>query len=188
MKRLIWLGLLAAGMLAGPLSADDKDKKADGNVVDLSGVKAPVPAEWKEEKPSNFLRFKQFKLAKAKDDANDGELIIFKGLGGSVKDNVQRWKDDFKPPKGKKAEDLSKVTEMKVADLDATYVEVEGIYLFKTRPRDPSEKPQERPDHRLLGVILEVDSTPYQIRLIGPAKTVEQYKKGFDDWLKALKK
>ena len=28
---------------------------------------------------------------------------------------------------------------------------------------------------------------PYQIRLTGPAATVEHYKKGFDEWVKGFK-
>jgi hypothetical protein len=44
-----------------------------------------------------------------------------------------------------------------------------------------------RPNYRTVKVILETKKGPYFISLLGPAGTVAQYKKGFDDWLKALK-
>lgn len=192
-----WWALITLGLFVGlagfGLSADDKDKtkdkdkKTEGKVVELDGLKAAVPGEWKEETPGP-LRHKQFNLPKAKDDPFDGEVVIFKGLGGKVQDTVDRWtKNYFKPPKGKKTDDVAKVTEITVGGNKATLVEMEGIYLYRKRPGDPNEKPTEREDHRLVGVIFDVGNTPYQIRLIGPAKTVEQYKKGFEEWVKALK-
>jgi hypothetical protein len=39
----------------------------------------------------------------------------------------------------------------------------------------------------MLGVHFEAEKNPYHIKLIGPAKTVEHYKKGFDEWLKGFK-
>jgi hypothetical protein len=186
---LLLCGALACNSDSSESKAGDGDKKGDekGILVDLDGLKSRAPAAWKEEEPTSNLRYQQFRLPKVKDDKYDAELVIFRGIGGSVKDNVQRWKDDFRPPQGKKADDLSKVTEMKLGELNVTYVEVQGTYLFRTRPRDPNEKPQERPDYRLLGVIFSTEKNPYQIRLVGPAKTVEHYKQGFDDWLKAFK-
>jgi hypothetical protein len=185
MRHAWWVLLLSLGLAAGAPGADDK--KADkGTVVEIDGMKSTTPAEWKEETPSSNLRYAQFKLPKVKDDKQDAELVIFKGLQDTVKGNVERWQKDFLPPKDKKAEDISKVSEIKLGNKDATYVDVQGTYLFKTRPRDPNEKPQERPDYRLLGVIYEGE-TKYQIRLVGPAATVEHYKKGFDEWIKNFK-
>jgi hypothetical protein len=185
MRHAWWVLLLSLGLAAGAPGADDK--KADkGTVVEIDGMKSTTPAEWKEETPSSNLRYAQFKLPKVKDDKQDAELVIFKGIPDTVKGNIERWQKDFLPPKDKKAEDISKVSEVKLGSKDATYVDVQGTYLFKTRPRDPNEKPQERPDYRLLGVIYEGE-TKYQIRLVGPAATVEHYKKGFDEWLKNFK-
>ena len=184
MKHAWWGLLLGLGLLAW---APGLGRAADkGTVVEIDGMKSTTPAEWKEETPSSNLRYAQFKLPKVKDDKQDAELVIFKGIPDTVKGNIERWQKDFLPPKGKKADEISKVSEVKLGGKDATYVDVQGTYLFKTRPRDPNEKPQERPDYRLLGVIYEGE-TKYQIRLIGPAATVEHYKKGFDEWVKNFK-
>ncbi len=187
MKQAWWVLLLAVIAALGALSpgrAADKENK--GTVVDIDGMTSKTPASWKEETPASNLRYAQFSLPKVKDDKRDAELVIFKGIPDTVKGNIERWQKDFLPPKGKKAEDISKVTEIKLGDKDATYVDVQGTYLYKTRPRDPNEKPQQRPDYRLLGVVFE-GKTKYQIRLIGPAATIEHYKKGFDEWVKNFK-
>jgi hypothetical protein len=187
MRRTLWLVLLGLGSLA--CTTDNRTTAADdkkGTVVELDGLKSTAPADWKEEEVSSNLRFMQFKLPKVKEDKNDAEVVIFK-LGGTAKDNVQRWKDQFTPPEGKKIDDVAKVTEMKVGDVPVTYLDVSGTYKFKTRPNDPNDKGEARPNYRMVGVIFEGPKGQYQIRFVGPADTVENYKKGFDEWLKNFK-
>ena len=178
-----WGALLAVALGAGSAAGDDKK----GTVVDLDGLKSTAPAEWKDEAPANNMRFRQFKLPKVNGDKQDAELIIFKGFGGTAKANIQRWKEQFIPPAGKRIEDVSEVKEMKAGDADLTYLDVKGTYLFKARPIDPADKAERRPDYRMLAVHFEGKMNIYHIKLVGPAKTVEHYKKGFDDWLKAFK-
>ena len=43
-----------------------------------------LPAGWKEEQPTNAMRFAQYKLTKVPGDDADAELVVFKGLGGSA--------------------------------------------------------------------------------------------------------
>jgi hypothetical protein len=181
MRRAATLALLALSA-TGLRAADDK-----GVVVDLDGLKSAAPAAWKEEAPSNQMRLAQFKLPKAGDDSYDVELVIFKSLGGSAADNVARWKGQFTPPEGKTVDDVSKVTEIKIGGRDATQLDIQGTYLFKKRPFDPNEKGEKRADYRLVGVQFNGPDNVYHIRLLGPAKTVEHYKKGFDEWLKNFK-
>jgi hypothetical protein len=177
-STLVLLALAATGLRA----AADK-----GAVVDLDGLKSAAPSSWKEEAPANQMRLAQFSLPKAKGDANDAEIVIFKALGGSAADNVARWKGQFTPPEGKAIDDVSKVTQIKIAGRDATQLDVHGTYLYKKRPFDPNEKGEQRPDYRLIGIQFAGPDNVYHIRLLGPAKTVEHYKEGFDEWLKNFK-
>jgi hypothetical protein len=122
-------------------------------------------------------------------DKNDAEFVIFSfgpGQGGSAAENVKRWKGFFIPPDGKSIDDVSKVTKMKVGDVDVTYLDVQGTYKYKERPFDPNAKEELRPDYRMLGVVFEGKKT-YFFRLVGPAKTITHHKKGFEDWLKGFK-
>jgi hypothetical protein len=179
--------LLAAGALlalTAPTTAADK-----GTTVTLDGLSSKTPAEWKEETPSNKMRFAQFKLPRAKDDKEDAELIIFKGLGGGARANVKRWKEQFQPPAGKKIDDVSKVTEIKIGDSDATRLDVSGTYLYNPAPFNPRSKTVPRPGYRMIAIyFVGPKDNPYQIKLTGPARTIEQHQKAFDSWVKGFKK
>jgi hypothetical protein len=186
MRLLHWLGLCLAIGFCGSWN-DAKAEEKTGPVIEFDGLKSAAPAAWKEEKPASKMRYKQFRLPKIGDDKADAELLIFRGLTGSAKENVQRWKNQFQPPAGKKIDDVAKVTELKISGAEATLLDIMGSYLFKTRPFDADEKPEVRADYRMLAVQFEATKTIYHIKLVGPAKTVEHYQKGFDEWLKAFK-
>jgi hypothetical protein len=190
MQRIMGFVVLAFVALAcnsaGESTAAD-DKQTKGATITLDNLKSQAPADWKKEEPSNRMRYVQFRLAKKGDDKEDAELIIFKGLGGSARDNVKRWKDQFQPPEGKTIDDVAKVEEMKIGGHPATYLDVHGTYLFKFPPFDPNAKTVRKPHYRMLAVHFEGPDNNYHIKLTGPAHTVEAYKKGFDDWLKNFK-
>jgi hypothetical protein len=191
MRRLLGfvvLAFLAAACSpsAGESNADDKDK-GKGVIADLDGLKSTTPGAWKEETPSNNMRYMQFRLPKKGGDKSDAELVIFKGLGGGSKANVKRWKEQFAAPKGKSIDDVAKVTDIKLGGRDAVYVDIQGTYLSSSQPFNPRAKKEEKPEYRMLAIYFDGPRDPYQIKLTGPAKTVEAYKKGFDDWLKNFK-
>jgi hypothetical protein len=194
MQRIsAWLGgvtpLLVAWLVLGSPPVADPASAADnkGAVVTLDGLKSQAPGDWKEEAPTNRMRFQQFRLPKKGNDSDDAELIIFKGLGGSAQANIKRWKDQFAPPEGKTIDDVAKVEEIKIGDKPATYLDVQGTYLFRFPPFDPNAKIQRKPHYRMLAVHFEGPQNIYHIKLTGPAKTIEAYKGGFDDWLKNFK-
>jgi hypothetical protein len=188
MRRAVSFVVLAFGVLAfSSVPSESRAKDDKGTVVDLDGLRSTAPAAWKEEPPANKMRFGQFKLPKHKDDTADAELVIFKGLGGTPKQNLERWKAQFTPPKGKTIDDVAKVEEFKVSGCAVTYLDISGTFKFKERPFDPNAKEELRPDYRMLAVHFDGKKDVYHIKLTGPAKTVEMYKKGFDEWLKAFK-
>ncbi len=191
MRRLI--GFMVLAFLAAACSpsasesnAADGDKEKDkGTVVDLDGSKSTTPGEWKQEKPASTMRWLQFRLAKKGDDKEDAELVIFKGLGGGTKANVERWKGQFVPPEGKTIDDVTEIKEIKIGDRPATYVDIRGTY--KPLALRPGAKAQMKPNYRMLAIYYDGPGNEYQIKLTGPAKTVEAYKKGFDEWVKNFK-
>jgi hypothetical protein len=190
MKRALWLVPLCLAGLAWGFSfrgagAADKDDK--GTVVELDGVSSRTPASWKEEAPSNQMRLAQFKLPKVKDDKEDAQLVIFKGISGTAQANIDRWKGQFQPPEGKTVDDVAKVAEMKVGDATVSSLDIHGTYLDKFPPFAPNAKVIKRPGYRMLAVQFDAKANPYHIKLWGPADTVEHYKQGFDEWLKNFK-
>jgi len=185
--RLLFAATLTVA-LATLVSAQDKK----GILVELAGMKSTTPADWKEEAPSNKMRFMQFKIPKAEGDSDDAELALFKTPGGgSVQANLERQEKKFEIPAGKKAEDVIKTEKFKMGTNDAIFQDIKGTYLKKSAPFDPNAKATREADYRQLYVIFESKegeaTTLYSMYLIGPAKTVEKHKKGFEEWVKSFK-
>jgi hypothetical protein len=183
MKHRMFIALAALVIASSAALAGDK-------TVTLDGLKSDVPASWKMQEPSNKFRAYQFAVPKAAGDKEDAELVIFyfgAGSGGSVNDNIKRWKGMFQPPEGKSIDDVSKVEKFKVGAVELTYLDVQGTYLSKFPPFDPNAKVTKKDNYRRLGVVFASENGPYFITLTGPGRTVEANKKAFDDWLKAFK-
>jgi hypothetical protein len=185
MRRILFLAGLALTTLAFTATADDAPK---GGSIDIDGMSSKTPAGWVKETPSNRMRFAQFRLPKAKGDKEDAELIIFKGLGGSAKANIERWKKQFLPPEDKKIDDVAKVSDIKIGGHEASLLDVSGTYLYNPAPFNPKSKTERRPNYRMLAIHFEGPKDVYHIKLTGPAKTIERHKKEFDAWIKGFKK
>ena len=183
MRHAAWLAApaLAAVLMCGATSGSAADDPK-GTEVDLDGLKATTPADWKKTEPSNQFRWMQFAVPKAKGDADDAELAISKGLGGGADANVARWKGAFKPPSGKSIDDAAKVGDITIGGVKATYLDVSGTYTVPF-----AKTPDVRPDYRMLAIYYEGKDNVYTFKLVGPAATVDAAKKGFEDWLKAFK-
>src|SRR5262249_41145844 len=177
---------VAALVALNGLTADDK-----GTVVEVAGLKSTTPADWKAEPPSTksvVPRLHTFKLAKAAGDPEDAELAIFLTPGGgTIQQNLDRHIAKFEPPAGKKAEDIRKQDKLKVGGLDAAYLDIQGTYLKKFPPFDPNAKVTKVENYRELYVVFETKDGLASFVLLGPAKTVEQHKKAFDEWVKNFK-
>ena len=171
MRQAAWLmGFLFVA------TANAADKEV---VVEIDGIKSKAPADWKAEEPASKLRVAQFAVPGT---GGMADLGIFKA-GGGIKPNVDRWKSQFKAADGKELE--FKMEEIMIAGRKATYVDLSGTY---NPPQfDPKFKGAARPEFRLLAIYLDGKDDSYQIKLLGPAKTVEAQKKAFDGWIKAFK-
>src|SRR4051812_24921505 len=90
------LAVVAVGLLA--LGADDPTRE-----IRAGGVTFSVPRSWKSEEPSSRMRLAQIKVGPEKGDDEAAELAIFAfpGGGGTVQQNLDRWKGQFKAEGGK---------------------------------------------------------------------------------------
>lgn len=184
-------GIAAAATIAvvcsliGAPARSDVQIEQKGTMIDFDGLCSRTPASWKQETPTNPMRLMQFTLPKVASDAYDAELVIYQSMDGISTQKIERWKGQFIPPEGKSLDDVATVTFMKVATAEITYLDVYGTYKY--RDQSLGTKEEQRPSFRLIGVVFASKGSPYHIRLVGPAKTIAQYKKGFDDWLLAFR-
>jgi hypothetical protein len=189
MRYLPCLALCGVALLScsAPSAAGGKKDDPKGRMVVIDGLKSLTPADWLKEKPANRLRSHQFRLQKAKGDKDDAELAVSPAQRGTPAQNLKRWQDMFEPPAGKTIEEASRVENFKIGAVKVAYLDVHGTYLKLSRPLAPKNTAVPLPNYRMLAVFFETPEGSHFIRMIGPAATVEQHKKGFDGWLKAFK-
>src|SRR5579872_5008458 len=88
----------------------------EGALVEIDGLKSRAPADWAAVETNSPMRKAQLKVG-------DAELTVFyfgKGQGGSVEQNLERWKKMFQP-----AED-SKVDTLTIGGHKATVLDIRG--------------------------------------------------------------
>src|SRR5437588_222102 len=91
MTRLLWVVAAALCICYSGTAGDNK-----GTVVTLDGLKSRTPANWKMQPAKSKMRAYQFDVPRIEDDKKDAEVIVFffgTGSGGSVEDNLKRWKE-----------------------------------------------------------------------------------------------
>lgn len=182
------MSIVLSGFLAfaGWSTAADPDEPT---LVVLDSYASKAPADWIKQKPANRLRKYEFHIEPVEGEAHSSEISILPNFGGSTESKHTRWKADIIPPSGKTIDEVSTVRKFTVADkLEAVSLDVTGTWVFKERPFDPKSKPEQRPDYRVIWVILNTDRDSYQIRFAGPQQTVEKHKKAFDEWLNGFTK
>lgn len=155
--------------------------------VTLSGLSAVPPAEWKAEKPDNLLRSHQFKLPSGDEGFADAEVNVSPKASDDVEKYFGRWKDQYTPPDGKTADDVTKISELTVGGAKVHILDVTGTWKYKERPFDPRSKLQTLPEYRTVWVIVVGKEDTTHIRMSGPQGVVGKYYPGFEKWLKALK-
>ncbi|MFO0850232.1 MAG: hypothetical protein U0871_16995 [Gemmataceae bacterium] len=150
--------------------------------VEIAGLKATPPEGWKVKPlPGGSMRLMQFTVPKAAGDAVDAEVAVFAlSASGTAEQNLKRQLDKFLDDNRKEVRATTKF-----GAIDATYQDVTGT--FKKKPFQAAEKFTPVPDYRQLYVLFEKDGKQYYLWLLGPAKTVDKHKKGFEDWLKSFK-
>ena len=169
----------ACALIAGG-AAPAQDKK--GTPVELAGMKSATPAGWTEKPlPPNSMRQIQFVVRKAEGDAEDAEVAVFRlPNSGTVEQNLKRQLDKF-VAEGRK----DKTDKIKVGPIEATYQDVTGTFMQKPFPMAQKFTPKK--DWRQIYVVFEKGDDQYYVWLLGPQKTVEKHKAGFDEWLKNFK-
>jgi hypothetical protein len=167
--RLAGLLLLAAGAGAADTAA---------------GVSWTAPAGWTKG-PDRPMRAATYSVPPAAGDTTAGECAVNffgAGQGGSVQDNIDRWKGQFQDRDGKQA--VAKVGTRTVRGLKITTVDTSGTYSGMGGPMVTS--PRSVPNYRLLGAIVEAPGGNVFIKLTGPANTIASNAAKFDQLLASL--
>ncbi|MGH9441075.1 MAG: hypothetical protein ACRD16_02250 [Thermoanaerobaculia bacterium] len=202
MKRSLTLVLAAAALLscrkrepspqvmmipshqesASPGASPEASTGPEGS-VEVAGVSFSAPAQWRRETPSSPMRAAQFSLPGAGNE-KDGLFVVYffgGGQGGSVEENIRRWKGQFADSSGRPAE--GSVRTDRRNGLPVTIVMAAGTYSSGL-PMGPSAP---EPNSELWGAIVEGPQGNVFFKATGPKSTIERSKAGFETVLASLK-
>ena len=190
MKKLILVALIfTLGCNSKPKTEDQPKEKTDTmpkmENMASSEVTFTAPDGWLAEVPSNPMRKSQYRLP---GPAGDAELAVFNfpGTGGSVDANLDRWYGQFKQSDGGNTKDKVVSESKEVNGLKVTVVYVTGIYL---KPRDASMMGgpvDEMANYAMRAAIVETANGPWFYKAVGPQKTVDNWKKAFDEMVSSF--
>ncbi len=139
----------------------------------------PKPAAWSWQKPTMQFRTLQYAVPAKDGTGAAAELIfsVFKGDGGPVQANIDRWAGQFRGADGSPVKPETSSTE--VSGLKITRVELKGSYagMGAAAPR---------PGQAQSAAIVEAPGTTVFIRLLGPEATVDAARPEFDALVKGI--
>ncbi len=146
---------------AMPDGAAAQTVENDGK-LDLDTMHFTVPKAW-IPKPHSQMLLAEFAVPKAEGDEQDGRLTVSQA-GGTLKANVDRWKNQFS-----KKLDKDAVKSDDIGGIKVTLVDFSGTFDDARGMMGPSV---ERPDYRLIGAVFGSEGALTFIKCSGPAKTM----------------
>lgn len=169
-----------------PISGGGSANPAAPSPTDL---KYESPADWKPQPPASSMRKAQFILPRADGDAEDAELIVFyfgKGEGGSVAENLARWRGMLTKPDGSPIADSDAGHETFEANgMKVTLLDVRGRYAPSAMPGMAKVAPRE--DYRMLAAVVETPNGPWFFKAVGPAGTIVKHREAMITMLKSAR-
>jgi hypothetical protein len=176
--RATWTFALALSLACGTLVAQESRPARPRGTrpveKTVSGIRFTPPADagWLEVPVTSDMRAAAYIIPHAEADAEDAELVVFffRGQGGSVEDNLNRWFAQLQQPDGRPSSEVAEVTRREVNGFPVHEVDLTGTYVAETRPG--SGQRVNKPGTRLLGAIVETPAGPFFLKLVGPDATV----------------
>lgn len=155
------------------------DAPAD-RTIKAGSFSLQAPDSWKREKPRSRIIEHEFSVPAEEGEEGAGRITMMFS-GGTLDDNIDRWKGQFKL-----LDKAKEVEKHKIADLHIHLVDLTGTYIDKPAPVAPGV---DREGYRMLGAIIEMDDGKnYFVKFYGPKKTVGAHADEFKKLLDSLKK
>ncbi len=172
-----------AGPAANPTPAPDpaltREVVISGEIVSemLAELSVSVPKEWVKQTPSSPMRLAQWGVP---GPAGPASLTVFRfaGGGGSVADNVERWKMQIHSDP---AAPVPEVKQRSAGTLTVSTLDLQGDYLAPEMSKRSGDV--DILGARMLVAVVEGSGDALYLKLIGPRDTVTPW---LDAWSTAL--
>ena len=174
---LISVMAVSAGAIAA--QAQDAKETKDRKVTLSDGrLTMDAPDKWERTQPRvNFIEH-EF-VVPAEDAASAGRVTVM-GAGGSIEENLDRWKRQFSQTQGQ-----PKVEQKKIAGVDVHIIDLSGTFNEMRGPFAPANVLE---NYRMLGAIIDTGMMGrYFVKFTGPRDTVAAQEKAFHEMLQSLK-
>ncbi|MBX3044533.1 MAG: hypothetical protein KIT33_09870 [Candidatus Kapabacteria bacterium] len=156
------------------LSDDAPDFDPEDPILKLSNIQLKTPEGWLREKPSSSMRIVQYSL---KNNSEHKVVGFFFGQQDMVKENIDRWKNEFAELQDSKEEEL--------VGGNVTMITLQGVYGVKHFPM--SEETTPTPDYMVLAAIVKSEDGPYYFKVFAPAsvlkKEIDNFKKFLNSYI-----
>ena len=137
---------------------------------------------WIRQQPSSSMRHDQYEIPGPK-GVEAATLAIFKGIGGSISSNIDRWKKQFVvPPNGSDPDSVRKESKV-INQIPVHIVAVQGTYLKPQMPMMMDGPKVELKNYALLAAIAETKDGLWFFKITGPEKTVMMWQNDFDNFI-----
>ena len=137
---------------------------------------------WIRQQPSSSMRHDQYELPGPK-GVEAATLAIFKGIGGSISSNIDRWKKQFVvPPNGSDPDSVRKESKV-INQIPVHIVALQGTYVKPQMPMMMDGPKLELKNYALLAAIAETKDGLWFFKITGPEKTVMMWQNDFDNFI-----
>ncbi|MDJ0975019.1 MAG: hypothetical protein QNJ98_11205 [Planctomycetota bacterium] len=157
------------GAQAGPRAALPRDRFPRS---DSPRVRFELPAGYTVARPTSRMRVVDLVLDREQ-QLVAAVFFFGRGQGGSVADNIKRWKGQLEP-----AEELPEEYVVEGEGVKSTVLDMEG-----TQPGAGEDAELQR----MLAAVIEVEGGPLFVKVVAPAEALRPHVKAFRAWLQSLR-
>jgi hypothetical protein len=175
----------AQGEPMKPASAHDAAQQESADAK--KSLTYNVPQDWIAEMPASAMRKAQYRLPRAEGDPEDAEMAVFyfRGGGGGVQANIDRWTGQFQKSDSNSATSAARTTHKVVQGIPLTIVDIRGTYSAQSMGPTMAQS-DKKENFRMLAAVVEAGDGPWFFKLTGPAKTVDKWEKSFKSFLDTI--
>jgi len=152
--------------------------EVNSNSIRIGNLLANVPDTWMGIRPSSSMRLREFRLGVAADDAT---LAIFKNIGGTIDNNLERWSGQF----GYSLSDSE--VNIRAENINGMQVSIISILGTYTNTMAFSNATQPKQNYRLLGAIADTPDGLYYFKLTGPNTMIMGRTEEFTRFIQSLR-